>query len=165
MRFFSLFCFASFIVVALATVPDYDYIHLIVTTAYAYFPDDKLVVIKAAWWASFVASSSTTIEAAIDTRSICKNNHEDSASLDCASSVSNLATSLVLNLISIYIHWYFEGIPNGTLKGVKSTAVRRRQFKHWKALMVCMTYLMLLIYYLITILNQSPENSTKLTTH
>ncbi|CCF57652.1 hypothetical protein KAFR_0C06570 [Kazachstania africana CBS 2517] len=153
MRSIYVFCFASFTVAAIATVPYYDYIHLGVTTIYSYFQDDKPVAVRVAWWGSFYASISSAIDAGIDACKNCKDNHSDSATLDCASSVNKLATSLVLNLMSIYIHWYDEATPTGTVKGVNTTAVRRRQFRQWKALMACMTYLVLLIYYLITILN------------
>ncbi|CCF57656.1 hypothetical protein KAFR_0D00100 [Kazachstania africana CBS 2517] len=130
MRSISLFCFAFFTVIALAAFPYYDYIHLGVTAIYAYFRDDKPVAVKVAWWGSFIQSSNNVIQTGIDACKICKDNHENSASLDCARAVSNLAATLVTNLLSIYVGWHYAGTLNGSLEGGDPTALRKRRLRH-----------------------------------
>lgn len=105
--------------------PYYDFIHTSLVSLYAYFNPDQPILTRVAFWGSFVESVASTLEKAIDTCKVCEGKKEE-PNWDCAKSSVELAKSVCLNAISIYIGWQHAGTPNGALESADTTVLKRR---------------------------------------
>ncbi|KAK5959906.1 uncharacterized protein PWA37_002977 [Arxiozyma heterogenica] len=129
MRVLPLTFFSLLVPVVSGAFPYYDIIHLNLVALYSYFNPEKPILTNVAFWGSFIESSASTVEKAMNVCSACESDKKE-PNWDCRKASLDLAKSVCLNAISLYIGWQHAGRPNGALEGADPTAMKRDIARH-----------------------------------
>ena len=151
MRVLPLTFFSLLVPVVSGAFPYYDIIHLNLVALYSYFNPEKPILTNVAFWGSFVESSASTVEKATNICSACESDKKE-PNWDCHKASLDLAKSICLNAISLYIGWQHTGRPNKALKGANPTAVKKEMLQDTAKLKIRLTKTILLLGFLTGVL-------------
>lgn len=136
----------------------YDTIHLGLSALYAYIQPNAPIAVDVVYWGLFVEALDCTFDKAIDFCQTCKTKYEE-RNWDCIRVSTDLAVSVVTNVISLYIGCQLAGTSNGSLKSRHTTVLKKGRY------LAIMITGMLVLGYLIVIKTGWLLDGVKYLTH